>query len=143
VLQRAVRGAPGSALLRRAARAAAPAGARLTLRLVGAGEARRLNRCYRRRDYATNVLAFDYGAGAGDIVLCHPLIAREARAGSKTLGAHYSHLVVHAVLHLRGYDHLRAREAARMERAETRVLARLGYPDPYAVEWRRRSPRRR
>jgi probable rRNA maturation factor len=70
----------------------------------------------------------------GDIVLCHPVIRREARAQGKTLAAHYAHLVVHGMLHLRGMDHARARAAERMERAEIRILRRLGVADPYAVE---------
>ena len=70
----------------------------------------------------------------GDIVLCHPVIRREARAQGKPLGAHYAHLVVHGLLHLCGYDHQRPREAERMERAEARLLARAGFADPYAVE---------
>jgi probable rRNA maturation factor len=70
----------------------------------------------------------------GDIVLCHPVIRREARAQQKTLAAHYAHLVVHGMLHLRGMDHARARAAATMERAEIRVLRRLGFADPYAVK---------
>ncbi|MCX7961713.1 MAG: rRNA maturation RNase YbeY [Burkholderiales bacterium] len=133
-MQRAVRGAPPARALARYARAAARAGMAVTLRVVGAAEARRLNRTFRRRDYAPNVLAFDYGEGAGDIVLCHPVIRREARAQRKRLAAHYAHLVVHGMLHLRGYDHARRADAARMRRAEARVLRRLGFADPYAVE---------
>jgi probable rRNA maturation factor len=100
--------------------------------VVGAAESKRLNGSYRKRRYATNVLSFPYGGGSGDVVLCHPVIAREARAQRKTLRAHYAHLVVHGVLHLRGHDHLRKREAERMERAEIRILRRLGFGDPYA-----------
>ncbi|MDW8470074.1 MAG: rRNA maturation RNase YbeY [Burkholderiales bacterium] len=133
-MQRAVRGAPPARALARYARAAARAGMTVTLRVVGAAEARRLNRAFRRRDYAPNVLAFDYGEGAGDIVLCHPVIRREARAQRKRLAAHYAHLVVHGMLHLRGYDHARRADAARMRRAEARVLRRLGFADPYALE---------
>ena len=111
---------------------AAGAGGSLTIRIVGSREARVLNKKYRAKNYATNVLSFPYGAGSGDLVLCHPVIAREARAQRKTLRAHYAHLVVHGVLHLRGHDHLRRRDAARMERAEIRILRRLGFGDPYA-----------
>ena len=103
------------------------------MRIVGANESRRLNRIYRKNNTPTNVLSFD----TGDIVLCHPVIAREAREQGKAIAAHYAHLVVHGVLHLRGYDHKKKREAARMERAERRILARLGFADPYAVK----SPR--
>jgi len=133
-VQRAVRGAPTAARLRAFARAAARPGQEITLRVVGAAEGRVLNRTFRRRDYPTNVLSFGYSRTQGDIVLCHPVIAREARAQGKTLAAHYAHLVVHGVLHLSGYVHARAAQARRMERRETRLLARLGFGDPYAVE---------
>ncbi len=118
------------------ARAALRRHAEITVRVVGAAEGRRLNRSYGRRDYATNVLAFPYpaprGAVRGDIVLCAPVLAREARAQRKPLVAHYAHMTVHALLHLQGHDHARRREARRMEGAEKRLLAKLGYPDPYA-----------
>ena len=100
--------------------------------MVGTREARRLNKKYRAKTYSPNVLSFPYGGGSGDVVLCHPVIAREARAQGKALRAHYAHLVVHGVLHLRGHDHARMSDAARMERAEVRVLKRLGFGDPYA-----------
>jgi probable rRNA maturation factor len=131
IVQRRVAGAPSAALLRRYALAAVP-GNPLTLRVVGAAESKRLNGQYRKKRYATNVLSFPYGGGSGDVVLCHPVIAREARAQRKPLRAHYAHLVVHGVLHLRGHDHLRRRDAARMQRAEIRILRRLGFGDPYA-----------
>jgi probable rRNA maturation factor len=131
-IQLAVTGAPSAALLRRYARAAARAN--VTLRVVGAAEGKRLNKVFRRGNYATNVLSFSYGGGSGDVVLCHPVIAREARAQGKSLRAHYAHLVVHGVLHLRGHDHLRKTDAARMERAEVRLLRRLGFDDPYTVK---------
>ena len=118
-------------MLRRFALAAAPARADITLRVAGASESRKLNGKYRARKHATNVLSFPYGGGSGDVVLCHPVIAREAREQGKSLRAHYAHLVVHGVLHLRGHDHLRKREAGRMERAELRILRRLGFEDPY------------
>jgi probable rRNA maturation factor len=105
-----------------------------TLRIVGAREGRELNRRFRGKDYATNVLSFAYGSGAGDVVLCHPVIAREARAQGKQLAAHYAHLVLHGLLHLRGYQHEKKREASRMERAEIRLLARAGFANPYTVE---------
>jgi probable rRNA maturation factor len=129
----AAAGAPSAAMLRRFARAA-DARAGVALRIVGASESRKLNRKFRAKDKPTNVLSFPYGKGAGDIVLCHPVIAREARQQGKTLRAHYAHLVVHGVLHLRGHDHLRAGEARRMERAEIRILRTLGYGDPYQIE---------
>jgi probable rRNA maturation factor len=104
------------------------------LRIVGVGEARRLNAIFRKKKKATNVLSFAYGGGRGDVVLCHPVIAREARAQGKTLAAHYAHLVVHGILHLRGYDHEKKRDALRMARREIGLLRRLGFPDPYAVK---------
>ncbi|MGH8705215.1 MAG: rRNA maturation RNase YbeY [Burkholderiales bacterium] len=133
-MQREVRAAPQARLLRGYAMAAARPGAEVTVRVVGASEARRLNRIFRRRNYAPNVLSFSYDARRGDVVLCHPVISREAKAQGKTLVAHYAHLVVHGMLHLRGHDHRRAADAARMERAERRLLRRLGFADPYAVE---------
>lgn len=101
------------------------------MRLVGQAEGRRLNLAYRGKDYATNVLTFAYEPGLGDIVLCPSVIAREAREQGKSLDAHYAHLTIHAMLHLRGYDHEHARDAARMERAEVRILKALGHPNPY------------
>jgi probable rRNA maturation factor len=104
------------------------------LRVVGALESKRLNSRYRKARHATNVLSFRYRARplAGDVVLCHPVIASEAKAQGKQLAAHYAHLVVHGVLHLRGYDHQRKSDAVRMERTEIRLLHRLGFADPYA-----------
>ena len=114
-----------------------PAGASLTLRLVDAEEGRELNASYRERDYATNVLTFEYGQDPdgilhGDIVLCVPVLQREAQEQQKTLHDHAAHLVIHGVLHSLGYDHLDEEEAAEMEALETRILARLGITDPYA-----------
>lgn len=129
-----VRGLPSRAQLRRWARAALERHARVTVRLVGAGEARALNRSFRGRDYATNVLTFVMRGKPrleGDLALCAPVIAREARAQRKSTAAHYAHLVVHGVLHLQGYDHESGREAREMERRESTIVARLGYPDPY------------
>jgi probable rRNA maturation factor len=124
------RGVPGAAFLRRWARVPFP----VTLRIVGEHEAHELNRTFRNKDYATNVLAFRYDRTSGDIVLCHPVIRREARAQGKRIAAHYAHLVVHGCLHLRGYDHEKKRDAARMEAREIRILRRGGIRDPYAVE---------
>ena len=108
------------------------------MRFVDADEARRLNRDYRHRDYATNVLSFPYAREpvvCGDLVLCAPVVAREAAEQGKPLEAHYAHLIVHGLLHLQGYDHeTSARQAAEMESRERRVLHALGYPDPYAME---------
>ena len=128
------RGLPTRAKLRRWARAALLAPAAVTLRIVGRREARALNRRYRRRDYPTNVLTFAYPGGhraAADIVLCAPVVAHEAAEQRKRLEAHFAHLVVHGVLHMQGHDHRRAGEARAMEALETRILAGLGYADPY------------
>ena len=127
-------GLPGPALLRRWASAAAPKGLRVTLRIVGAAEGARLNGKFRKKNRPTNVLSFSYSKDAGDIVLCHPVVAREARAQGKSLAAHYAHLVVHGVLHLRGYDHDARAGAAKMERREIRILRRLGFGNPYELE---------
>jgi probable rRNA maturation factor len=127
---------PRRATLRRWAVAAAERDLAVTLRFVGAREGRRLNARYRGRDYATNVLTFVYDdvvPPAGDIVLCVPVLKREARALGKTLRAHCAHLVIHGMLHLQGYDHERAADAARMEARETALLAVLSYRDPYAA----------
>ena len=123
--------------LRRWAQAALERDARVTLRIVGGREGRALNRRFRGRDYATNVLTFVYDEHPqleGDIALCAPVIEREARAGAMPAEAHYAHLVVHGMLHLQGYDHMAGRDAAVMERRETAILKRLGYPDPYRPE---------
>ena len=126
------RGVPAAAALARWARAARPVRG-LTVRIVGTREGRALNRRFRRRARATNVLSFTYG-GEGDIVLCHPVVAREAREQGKSVRAHYAHLVVHGVLHLRGYVHDDKASARRMEAREIRILRRLGFGDPYTVE---------
>jgi probable rRNA maturation factor len=137
VIQRATRAAhvPSDRRLRAWARAALAVPAEVTLRFVNAAEGRRLNRSYRNRDYATNVLTFVYGRRplAGDIVICAPVVAREARAQGKEAQAHHAHLLVHGLLHLQGYDHERPGEALRMERRERAILARLGYRDPYCA----------
>jgi probable rRNA maturation factor len=131
------RGLPSRARLRRWARAALERDARVTVRIVGSGEARALNRDFRGTDRATNVLTFvmrERPRLEGDIALCAPVIAREARARHRSAAAHYAHLVVHGVLHLQGYDHETGREARLMERRESRVVTRLGFPDPYGSE---------
>jgi len=131
-------GLPGRASLERWARAALGRSADVTVRFVGTAEGRALNRRYRGRDHATNVLTFAYpeagSALEGDIVLCAPVVAREARAQGKPVAAHFAHLVVHGLLHLQGFDHERARTASRMEALERRILGKLGYPDPYGRE---------
>ena len=116
------RGLPSAASLRKWAGSFS-----ILIRIVGEREGRRLNFLYRKQKKATNVLTFD----TGDVVLCHPVIRREARQQGKSLAAHYAHLVVHGALHLRGYDHAKKADAARMERAEIRRLRRLGFANPY------------
>ena len=135
-VQRASRAAhiPADATLRRWARAALARDALVTVRYVAATEGRRLNREFRGKDYATNVLTFVYGDHplAGDIVICAPVVAREAREQGKPVAAHWAHMVVHGLLHLQGHDHERTAEAERMEALERRILRRLGFDDPYA-----------
>ena len=136
-IQRASRAAhiPSDRLLRRWAAAALAGPAAVTLRFVARLEGRRLNRQFRGKDYATNVLSFPYAEQApvaGDVVICAPIVASEARDQGKAIQAHYAHLVVHGLLHLQGFDHERAADARRMEGRERAVLAALGFGDPYA-----------
>ncbi len=128
------RGLPSARRLRAWAQAAWKDAADVTLRIVGAAEGRRLNRAYRGIDRPTNVLSFAYGGRRGDVVLCHPVVAREAREQGKPLAAHYAHLVIHGMLHLRGLEHDTRAGAARMERAEIRILAAFGVADPYTLQ---------
>jgi probable rRNA maturation factor len=127
------------ARLRRWAQAALFAPAELTIRLVDAEEGRALNRDYRGKDYATNVLTFAYSEDEdeevtrADIVLCTEVLQREAQEQRKTLESHAAHLVVHGVLHAQGYDHETDAEAAGMEALEVEILAKLGEVNPYTV----------
>jgi len=109
--------------------------AELTVRVVGEEEAQTLNRDYRQKDYATNVLTFDYTQApvvTADLVLCGPVVAREAAAQGKTLQAHYAHLLVHATLHAQGYDHeTNERDALEMEALEILLLSSMGFDNPY------------
>ncbi|HUR40708.1 MAG TPA: rRNA maturation RNase YbeY [Verrucomicrobiae bacterium] len=110
----------------------------LTIRIVGSGESRALNHQFRGRDKPTNVLSFPYGEGPasgvlGDIVVCAPVVNREAKEQGKLPAAHWAHMVIHGVLHLRGFDHIRKIEAKVMEQRERAILARLSFPDPYVL----------
>lgn len=119
----------------RCLRAALAAPAQLSVRIVDADEGRALNRDFRGKDYATNVLTFDYEHApvvVADLVLCAPVLEAEAQAAGRPLKDHYAHLLVHGALHAQGWDHQRAAEARRMEAHETALLAALGVPDPYA-----------
>lgn len=137
---------PPRPLFRKWVKAALRRDAEVVLRIVDEAEGRNLNREFRHKDYATNVLTFVYsearpngqpGAATeshpltGDIVLCAPVIESEAGQQQKSVTAHYAHLTVHGVLHLQGYDHERDTEAAEMERLEAEILGRLGFDDPY------------
>ncbi|MDE2087017.1 MAG: rRNA maturation RNase YbeY, partial [Xanthomonadaceae bacterium] len=111
----------------------------LSIRIVDADEGRELNRDYRGKDYATNVLSFEADLPPelklpliGDMVICSPVVAREAAEQGKRPRDHWAHLTVHGTLHLLGYDHIVAAEAEAMEALETRILAGLGIADPYA-----------
>lgn len=136
---------PSANELNRWARAALQPGvktAEVSILIVDADEGRSLNRDYRGKDYATNVLSFALNEGEtvagmplfGDLVLCAPVVAQEATDQGKDLLAHYAHLTVHGMLHLQGLDHEDEAEADAMEALETLILAKLGYPDPYLEE---------
>ena len=111
--------------------------AEITVRIVGEDEGRQLNRDYRQKDYATNVLTFDYAQEpvvSADLVLCAPVVAREAKEQNKSLQEHYVHLLVHGALHAQGWDHETGeQDAQEMEAYETDILAGLGFADPYAA----------
>ena len=110
--------------------------AEITVRIVGENEGRQLNRDYRQKDYATNVLTFDYAQEpvvSADLVLCAPVVAREAAEQNKPLAEHYAHLLVHGTLHAQGWDHeTSAEDADEMESYETAIMQELGFADPYA-----------
>jgi len=137
------KGVPASASFRRWVEAALKGarrrkGTEVAIRIVDADEGQALNLQYRGRDYATNVLSFpaDLPPGVnlpliGDLVICAPVVAREAAEQGKKAAHHWAHMTVHGTLHLLGYDHLDDAEAEAMEALETRILAGLGIPDPY------------
>jgi len=135
-VQRAVRAtdAPSRAQIMQFARAALERDAELTIRLVNEQEGRALNHDYRGRDYATNVLSFVYASTpviSGDLVLCAPVVSREAQQQGKPIIAHYAHLIVHGVLHLHGLDHENDADAQVMEARETEIITGLGFANPY------------
>ena len=108
--------------------------AEITVRIVGAEEGQALNRDYRQKDYATNVLTFDYAQEpivTADLVLCAPVVAAEAKEQGKTLEEHYAHLLVHGTLHAQGWDHDEDEDAQVMELRESDLMARLGFENPY------------
>ena len=111
--------------------------AEITVRIVGTDEGRELNREYRKKDYATNVLTFDYTQEpvvTADLVLCAPVIEREAKEQNKSLEEHYAHMLVHGTLHAQGWDHETSEaDAQEMEDYETAILKELGFADPYAA----------
>ena len=116
-------------------RMALASNAEITVRIVGAIEGQKLNREYRHKDYATNVLTFDYAQEpvvSADLVLCAPVVVREASAQGKTLEEHYAHLLVHGTLHAQGYEHeTNERDALEMEALEVLLMEALGYANPY------------
>ncbi|MFA5940774.1 MAG: rRNA maturation RNase YbeY [Sinimarinibacterium sp.] len=134
-VQRAIiaRGVPAATTLRAFAAAALPARhGELTIRVVDEDESRALNAGYRGKDKPTNVLSFPGSGGLlGDLVICAPVVAREALEQGKPARAHWAHMVVHGCLHLRGYDHEHDLDAQRMEAREKRILKGLGFADPY------------
>ena len=135
-------GLPADSALRRWAHAALKGLRRrrvaLGLRIVGDAESAALNNRFRRKSYPTNVLSFPFEAPPGtrsdilgDLVICAPVVRREAHTQRKPVKAHWAHMVVHGILHLRGYDHRKRRDAAVMEKMEIRLLKELGYANPY------------
>jgi probable rRNA maturation factor len=120
--------------VRRWVRTALERPGQITVRIVGIDEARALNRVYRGKDYATNVLTFNYSdepVVCADLVLCAPVLQEEAQRAGIALEAHYAHLLVHGTLHAQGFDHVRQRQARAMEAREGELMRRLGYEDPY------------
>jgi probable rRNA maturation factor len=127
---------PSQNQFRRWAKAAIRVDTEVTIRLVDEAEGRALNKIYRGKDYATNVLTFPLTEEPhlmGDIIICAPVVAAEALAQNKPLEAHYAHLTVHGILHLHGYDHEIEAQAELMEGLETAIVSKLGYANPYLI----------
>ena len=117
-------------------KAALESDAELAVRIVDAEEGQALNRDYRQKDYATNVLTFDYAhepVVMADLILCAPVVEREAQEQNKDLVAHYAHMLVHGALHAQGWDHIEEDEAQAMEQREREIMAKLGFSDPYGA----------
>ena len=128
---------PTAAEFKKWARKALRVDSEIALRIVDEAEGRELNKAYRGKDYATNVLTFPLTEEPylmGDIVICAPVVASEAASQNKALKAHFAHLTVHGVLHLHGYDHEIEAQAELMESIETEIVMKLGYPDPYLAD---------
>ena len=118
-------------------RAALASDAEIAVRIVDAEEGQTLNRDFRKKNYATNVLTFDYAQAPvvmADLIICAPVIEQEAQEQGKSLEAHYAHMLVHGTLHAQGWDHLKKKEAEAMEAHEREILAALGFEDPYAAD---------
>jgi probable rRNA maturation factor len=131
-----IQNVPTRAQFRRWFKVALQHSADITLRIVDEPQGRELNKNYRGKDAATNVLTFVYDeteALLGDIVICAPVVEREAAEQDKDLLAHYAHLVIHAALHLQGYQHGNDADAVKMEALETALMLKLHYPDPYQI----------
>lgn len=127
---------PTASQFRKWAKAALRVDTEVTIRMVDEAEGRMLNRTYRNKDYATNVLTFPLTEEPhlmGDIIICAPVVAAEAKAQNKNLHAHYAHLTVHGILHLHGYDHETEAQAELMEGLETAIVIKLGYASPYLI----------
>lgn len=127
---------PTPAQFRKWAKAALRVDTEVTIRIVDEDEGRILNRNYRNKDYATNVLTFPLTEEPhlmGDIIICAPVVAKEAKEQHKDLLAHYAHLTVHGILHLHGYDHETDAQAELMEGLETAIVTKLGYASPYLI----------
>ncbi|HQN65664.1 MAG TPA: rRNA maturation RNase YbeY [Methylophilus sp.] len=136
-IQRATkRETPSRSQFLRWANAALNVDTEVTIRIVNANEGRALNAAYRGKDYATNVLTFPITEEPhlmGDVILCAPVVEKEAREQGKDLMAHYAHMTVHGILHLHGYDHETDAQAELMEALEVQILAKLGYANPYLI----------